>query len=601
MRPERSDRIIYLRVLGPLLLAAGTLVIMSAGGFQAMSAARAFVGGESLWSKARSLTVAQLRLHATGAGQPPCPPLAEMLAVPLGDREARLALERSPPDRAAAREGFLRGGNLPDDIDSMVSLYLHFADTALMREPIAAWREGDALIERLRALGERICRTPRPAAGAVPDVLTMRELDRLDADLIAAEMRFSLSLGRASRAAAKLLTGAIVLVALLLLAGSAWYVMRSLRAQLADRRALAEANTRWDLAAEAAGIGLFMLSTAPVRVALDARGRRLYVFDADTELRRPDLRALMHPDDRPGIQRLQQSALDTGAALQARFRLLRADGSLRNIEVVGMLRESGPADAPRQMLGVLRDVTDEVAAVRLQTERDAAERSARARSEFLSRLSHELRTPLNGVLGPAQLLEIDTAQPLTGAQRDRVRQILDSGWHLLHLVDDVLDITRIDSGQVAIRPEATDVRAVLRASLGLVEPERERFAVRVDDRWPAAPPQVLADPHRLQQVFVNLLSNACKYNRPGGVVTLGFAEVADEVRLSFADEGAGIDAEQLAELFQPFRRLPQTAQVPGTGLGLVVVKLLTEQMGGRVEIESVPGAGSRFSVCLRRA
>ena len=128
MPAERSDRIIYLRVLGPLVLATVTLVLVSVGGFQALSAARAYVGGESLWSKARSQTVTQLRLRATaGATAGPCQPLTDWLAVPLGDRVARLALEQSPPDLAAARAGFLRGGNHPDDLYGLVHLYLYFA------------------------------------------------------------------------------------------------------------------------------------------------------------------------------------------------------------------------------------------------------------------------------------------------------------------------------------------------------------------------------------------------------------------------------------------------------------------------------------------
>jgi signal transduction histidine kinase len=253
------------------------------------------------------------------------------------------------------------------------------------------------------------------------------------------------------------------------------------------------------------------------------------------------------------------------------------------------------------MFGVLRDVTDEVAASRLQLERDAAERSARARSEFLSRLSHELRTPLNAVLGLAQLLELDKIEPLSDTQRGRVRMILEGGWHLLHLVDDVLDITRIDAGQFSITPVPTDLRAVLQASLALIETERARFGIRIDDRWPAKPPAALADPQRLQQVFVNLLSNGCKYNRAGGTLTLSVDASSDMLALGFADEGLGIDPEQLVELFQPFKRLHQTAEVPGVGLGLVIVKLLTDQMHGSIEVESEPGRGALFVVRLRKA
>jgi signal transduction histidine kinase len=253
------------------------------------------------------------------------------------------------------------------------------------------------------------------------------------------------------------------------------------------------------------------------------------------------------------------------------------------------------------MFGVVRDVTDEVRASRLQIEKDAAERSARARAQFLSRLSHELRTPLNAVLGLAQVMELDSRDPPSAQQRARLQMMLQSGWHLLRLVDDVLDITRIDAGKLSLEAAPTDLREVLRASLALIETERADTGVRIVDALPAAPPAVMADPQRLQQVFVNLLSNGCKYNRPGGTLTLAQREAANELAVSFTDEGRGLNEDEQAELFQPFARLPATAQVPGTGLGLVVVKLLAEQMGGRVEVESELGRGTCFSVWLAKA
>jgi signal transduction histidine kinase len=595
MLPARADRLIYLRVLGPFVLATVTLAAVSIGGFNALSGARAYVGGESMWSKSVSRTLTQLRLRAGGA-RTPCQPLAQALAVPLGDRAARLALAKSPPDLATAREGLLRGGNPPADVEAMLRLYINFSDTPLLREPLDAWRVGDELVSQLMAVGERLC-----AGSGVRDDLALLELDRLDLALGAAELRYSSSLGQASRHSAQLLTGAILLLAALLAAGSAWYVMRSLRAQMTQRRALADANTRWDLAAQAAGIGLFVWNPQSDVVDLDLRARILYGLDPDTPVPRSVLQAKMHPEDRDDFSRLQKSAVNGGETLRARYRIVRADASIRYLDAVGMLRPGPQPTDPGQMFGVLRDVTDEVAASRLQLERDAAERSARARSEFLSRLSHELRTPLNAVLGLAQLLEIDKVEPLGAAQRERVLQILQSGWHLLHLVDDVLDITRIDSGVLAVRSVPTDLRAVLRASLSLVEPERARCNVRIDDRWPRAVPAALADPQRLQQVLVNLLSNACKYNRPQGVVRLSFAEAGNELLIGVADQGPGIEPTERAELFQPFKRLARTAGAPGTGLGLVVVKLLTEQMQGQVELASDPGTGSRFTLRLRKA
>lgn len=602
MTAERSDRLIYLRVLAPLLLATGALAVVGVEGFDVMSSARAFVGGESLWSKARGQTVSRLRARVNGASAP-CAPLDEWLAVPLGDQAARVELDKPEPDLDVARDGFLRGGNLAGDIDGMISLYRHFGDWPLLRDSVTAWRHGDALIGQLRTLGERICAQEPGAADAERRQANLQALDRLDADLTDAERRFSASLGDASRRTGALLTLATLLVAVLLATGSTWFVMRSLKSQLAQRRALLDANQRWELAADAADVGVFAWHPDQNLLELDTRARRFYGFgpDAGQPLPGQEVLARIHPDDREHMERLGNAAVAAGELLRARHRILAADGSVRHIDVIGMLRDT-EGSAPRgQMFGVMRDVTDEVAASRLQIEKDAAERSARARSEFLSRLSHELRTPLNAVLGLAQVLALDRAEPLSPNQRQRLQLILDSGWHLLRLVDDVLDITSIDSGLVAMNTEPTDLRAVMRASLALVEPERSRRSIVIEDRWPIEPAWALADAQRLQQVFANLLGNACKYNRPNGTVTLGCRSSDGQVCVTIADQGRGIAPQDLAALFQPFKRFAPTADAPGTGLGLVVVKLLVEQMGGRVEVDSVLGQGSCFSVWLRAA
>jgi PAS domain S-box-containing protein len=602
MHADRSDRAIYLGVLGPLVLAIVTLLVVSVGGFQVLSAARAYVGGESLWSKARSQAVARLRVYLTkGPAAVPCEPLTEWLEVPLGDRDARLAMERSPPDLDAARAGFLRGGNHPDDLDGLIQLYLKFGWMPLLRDPIDDWRRGDVLIEKLRALGEQLCAQPPGDATPEQILANLAQLDAIDRELIEAEKHFSASLGVASRLTATLLTGASLLLALLLAAGSVWFVMRSLRSQIAQRRALLAANARWDLVAGVAGVGVFTLQPDTDTIGLDARGRQLYGLEPAAAVTRSSLRELVHPDDRPRFNALWRSTLQVGDQLRARFRVVRSTGTVRHVEVIGDLLQEGPTGARTQLLGVLRDVSDEVDAARLQIEKDAAERSAHARSEFLSRLSHELRTPLNAVLGLAQVLAIDAATPLTAQQHQRVQLILDSGWHLLRLVDDVLDVSSIDAGQVAVKLLPTELGPVMRASRQLVEAERERYDVRFDDRWPGETATVQADAQRLQQVLTNLLSNACKYNRRGGTVTLGYYEEDAAVALTVTDDGVGIGSQQIADLFLPFKRLPQTAEIPGVGLGLVVVKLLVEQMKGRVGVSSELGRGSTFTVWLQKA
>ena len=603
MLTARTERTIYLRVLAPLLLAVLTLVIVSAGGFHALSGARAYVGGESLWSKAASQTVARLRARLTATTTTErCAPLTDWLEIPLGDRAARLELDKLDPDFDIVRQGFVRGGNSPDDVDAMIHLYRNFSTLPLLRDSVEAWRHGDDLIAQLRTLGESIC--ARPAGGGDETVRadSLAALERLDADLLAAEGRFSATLGQASRRAEQLLSTTIVLLATLLVGGSVWYAMRSLRAQLAQRRALEEANDRWELVAEAAGIGVFVWRPVDDSLELDARSRRLYGLapDAAGLMPRADVAQRMHPEDRDGVSAVTRSAID-GQTMRTRYRILMPNGDVRHLEATGSLRDPSAPPAQRRMFGVLRDVTDEITATRLLHEKDAAERVARARNEFLSRLSHELRTPLNAVLGLAQVLEVDTVEPLKPLQRQRVEMILQGGWQLLHLVDDVLDITSIDAGTLAIRPTPVELRAVLRPSLALIEAERAAFDIQIDDRWPAQTAQVMVDPKRLQQIFVNLLSNACKYNSRGGRLVLGYREVAREVALSFADQGRGLAPEQILQLFQPFKRLGTTADVPGTGLGLVVVKLLCEQMGGRVDVQSTPGEGACFTVWLPKA
>ena len=602
MRVARSERAIYLRVLTPLLLAVVTLVIVSLGGFHLLSGARAYVGGESLWSKATSGTVARLRAHLTDtAARRECEPLSDWLAVPLGDRAARLALDRPDPELEVARAGFIRGGNAPDDTAAMIRLYRYFGDSPLMRDSVAAWQRGDALVERLRELGDRICAGPVGGGATEARATQLAELDGLDAELRVQEARFSASLGASSRRAEELLAWSVVLLAALLVGGGLWIAWRSLRTQMERRRALADSNDRWALAADAAGIGVFMWRLDDDTFEFDARSRAIYGLPETTPavMPRAVLTARVHPDERGFAVKAAQSAAE-GEPLHVRYHIVRDDGAVRHLEAAGLLRER-PAPIGRRLFGVVRDITDEVERTQLAHERDAAERVARARTEFMSRLSHELRTPLNAVLGMAQLLEGDDKEPLGPKQRHRVELILQSGWHLLRLVDDVLDVTSIDAGVVAVKPTAIELRRVLRAALALVEPQRASTEVVFVDEWPAEPARVMADGQRLQQVLSNLIGNACKYNRRGGRVTLGYRDAPAEVGLTITDEGRGIAPADLAELFQPFKRLAATSDVPGTGLGLVIVKLLVEQMGGRIDVSSEPDQGACFSVWLPKA
>ena len=250
---------------------------------------------------------------------------------------------------------------------------------------------------------------------------------------------------------------------------------------------------------------------------------------------------------------------------------------------------------------ITRDITDRRnAEAALRTAREEAENASRAKSEFLSRMSHELRTPLNSILGFAQLLEMDRGTP---AQQAQVRHILRAGRHLLGLINEVLDIARIESGRLALSPEPLALRPLLQEVSLLLSPQADSADIRL--RLPEELPAELcvqADRQRLVQVLLNLLSNAIKYNHPGGHVEVRVQADSDTITLSVVDNGPGIAAEDLERLFIPFERLGAAAsEVEGTGLGLALSKSLLEQMDGSLGVRSTPGEGSTFSLTLPRA
>ena len=232
---------------------------------------------------------------------------------------------------------------------------------------------------------------------------------------------------------------------------------------------------------------------------------------------------------------------------------------------------------------------------KLQNAMALAEKANLAKSEFLSRMSHELRTPLGAILGFAQLVESGTPAP-TPAQKRSVDQILQAGWYLLELINEILDLALIESGKLSLSLEPTSLAEVMRECAAMIEPQAQKRAITVTFPPPGVPYVVKADRTRVKQVLINLLSNAIKYNRDGGAVVVDCTVSSpDRIRLSVRDDGEGLDPEQLAQLFQPFNRLGQEANAEeGTGIGLVVSKRLVELMGGRIGAESIVGKGSVF-------
>jgi PAS domain S-box-containing protein len=257
---------------------------------------------------------------------------------------------------------------------------------------------------------------------------------------------------------------------------------------------------------------------------------------------------------------------------------------------------------PYALCSIAEDITDRKRAENeIKVARLEAERANRAKSDFLSRMSHDLRTPLNAILGFAQLLG---AESLAEGQRECVQQISKGGRHLLELINEVLDIARIETGRLSLSPEPVLVGEIVGHAADLIAPlARERNITLIVEADAKADRAVMADRQRLNQILLNLLSNAVKYNRIGGRVTLGIADPGPgRTRIVVTDTGAGIPRKKLKLLFQPFERLgAEMTGIEGTGLGLTLARGLAEAMGGSVGVESQIDKGSVFSVELASA
>lgn len=298
------------------------------------------------------------------------------------------------------------------------------------------------------------------------------------------------------------------------------------------------------------------------------------------------LKSGRHPD---GFYREMWETISKGEIWHGEICNRRKDGELYWVEstIVPFLDGAG---LPYQYVSVRTDVTPLVLA------RDEAYCASRAKSDFLASMSHEFRTPLNAVLGFAQLLESDPAEPLSVTQAAHTGHIIRAGWHLLDLVNAVLDLAKIDQSTMTVSLDSVDVGDVVRNALSQVKLLAQEVNVSIRFQHEAQASQwVLADAGRLTQCVHSLLANAVKYNRPGGEVSIVVDESNGRVRISVRDTGVGMTTEQLGRLFRPFDRLgAEFREVAGGGVGLVLTRELLRLMGGTIGVSSEPGQGSLF-------
>ena len=312
---------------------------------------------------------------------------------------------------------------------------------------------------------------------------------------------------------------------------------------------------------------------------------------------------IVHPDD---VARVARQRRDLFAGMPdpvlEPVRLRRADQRELRVRVSAAALRNERGRVVR-IVGVLEDITEHL---QLQASEDAlrrAEAANRAKSDFLSRMSHELRTPLNAMIGFAQLLGMDHEPGLAPHQTEWAQQIQRAGWHLLEMINDTLDLARMEAGTVPLVLEPLPLAPLVSACRALIEAPAAKLGLTLEERLAAEAPAVQGDATRVKQILTNLLSNAVKYNRRGGQVSIG-SRRADGglVEITVADTGLGMTEDQMAALFQPYNRLGrENSGIEGTGIGLVISRRLAELMGGTLKADSRADAGSTFTLRLPAA
>ena len=368
--------------------------------------------------------------------------------------------------------------------------------------------------------------------------------------------------------------------------------------------ALRRANERAELVTRGVGIGTWEQDLDRDEATWDAQMFLLRGLEPGPVALNDEQRlALVHPDDVARVRGLYARPDVQGRPTQVEFRVRLPDGSWRwlasrSIEIPA--RDGRPA----RRLGINWDISDAKAAEAALRDKLVAQRASEAKSRFLARMSHELRTPLHAVLGFTQLLLADAGGDAPDVRQRRLLHVQTAARHLLSLIDDVLDLSSVDSGEMKLTLGAVPLDRLVADTLPLVEGAARERGVTLDADLP--PLRAHADATRLRQVLVNLLSNAVKYNREGGAVRVRAHEVGlgspCRVRLAVTDTGRGMTRAQQRHAFEPFNRLGAEREgIEGTGIGLAIVKALVERMGGRVALASRAGAGTAFVVELPAA
>ena len=564
-----------------------------------LSDVRAYVAGEGFYAKAQKRAVIQLYRYARSRSEADYQGFLDELAVPIGDRDARLALLRASPDIVIASEGFLRGRNHPQEVDRMGRFFIYFQDISYVAEAIRIWTEADREVARLQALGGML--RGAVAAGADPAAIErlLDDVAMTDNHLTVLEDQFSQSLGDGARFMV-LVTEILIFSVAILMLGLGWvFSMRVVRNVRHADAAVRQSEARYRALNESMVDGLLITQNGHF-VHANPAGLALTGYTME-ELMGQEFVPLIHPDFRDLVlARHRQRSVGDGAPQRYDIRVLRRDGDTFWAQLSNARVDWNGQPAVLTIITNIqerKDAEDQIRHLNDSLENRVQERTADLKvaleemESYSYSISHDLRAPLRAVNSYAEILRQEHARELGEDGRELLARVAGNAHFMAQLVDALLEFARL--GRSPLDRATVDMDTLARAVAGDLG---AMSAVHI-----AAPlPAVQGDLLLLRQVWTNLLSNALKFSAGAAAprIEISATNTGSELVYQVQDNGIGFDMAYAPKLFGVFQRLHGPDQYPGVGIGLALVKRIVERHGGRVLADGAPGGGATFSFTL---